>query len=56
MVYQIGTGADGSERRFLFVSQSFERLTGMAADAGWLSLEDSDALDTACRSCFVLIS
>jgi PAS domain S-box-containing protein len=32
MVYQISTGADGSERRFLFVSQSHEQLTGISAD------------------------
>jgi PAS domain S-box-containing protein len=31
MVYQISTGADGSERRFLFVSQSHEALTGVPA-------------------------
>jgi PAS domain S-box-containing protein len=33
MVYQMSTGADGSARRFLFVSQSHERLTGIAAEA-----------------------
>jgi PAS domain S-box-containing protein len=33
MVYQISTGADGSERRFLFVSQSIEKLTGVPAAA-----------------------
>src|SRR5688500_8870593 len=33
MVYQVSTGRDGSERRFLFVSQSCERLTGYAAEA-----------------------
>jgi PAS domain S-box-containing protein len=33
MVYQISTGADGSERRFLFVSQSIEKLTGIPAAA-----------------------
>ncbi len=33
MVYQISTGADGSERRFLFVSQSHEKLTGVPAEA-----------------------
>lgn len=32
MVYQISTGPDGSERRFLFVSQSHEQLTGIPAD------------------------
>jgi PAS domain S-box-containing protein len=31
MVYQISTGADGSERQFLFVSQSHEQLTGIPA-------------------------
>jgi PAS domain S-box-containing protein len=31
MVYQISTGADGSERRFLYVSQSHEKLTGVPA-------------------------
>jgi PAS domain S-box-containing protein len=33
MVYQVSTGRDGSERRFLFVSQSCERLTGYPAEA-----------------------
>jgi PAS domain S-box-containing protein len=33
MVYQIRTGADGTERRFLYVSQSHEKLTGIAAEA-----------------------
>jgi PAS domain S-box-containing protein len=33
MVYQISTGADGSARQFLFVSQSHERLTGIPAQA-----------------------
>jgi PAS domain S-box-containing protein len=33
MVYQVSTGRDGSERRFLFVSQSCERLTGFPAEA-----------------------
>ncbi len=33
MVYQIATGRDGSERRFLYVSQSHEKLTGIAAEA-----------------------
>jgi PAS domain S-box-containing protein len=33
MVYQIATGRDGSERRFLYVSQSHERLTGIPAEA-----------------------
>jgi PAS domain S-box-containing protein len=33
MVYQITTGRDGSERRFLYVSQSHERLTGLPAEA-----------------------
>jgi PAS domain S-box-containing protein len=32
MVYQISTGRDGSDRRFLFVSQSNERLTGVPAE------------------------
>lgn len=33
MVYQIATGAGGSDRRFLYVSQSHEKLTGVPADA-----------------------
>jgi PAS domain S-box-containing protein len=33
MVYQIATGRDGSERRFLYVSQSHETLTGIPAEA-----------------------
>jgi PAS domain S-box-containing protein len=33
MVYQVSTGRDGSERRFLFVSQSCEKLTGYPAEA-----------------------
>ena len=33
MVYQLSTGRDGSERRFLYVSQSHERLTGVSAEA-----------------------
>jgi PAS domain S-box-containing protein len=33
MVYQVSTGLDGSERRFLFVSQSCEKLTGHSAEA-----------------------
>jgi PAS domain S-box-containing protein len=33
MVYQITTGRDGSERRFLYVSQSHEQLTGLSAEA-----------------------
>ncbi|HEY0411743.1 MAG TPA: PAS domain S-box protein [Allosphingosinicella sp.] len=33
MVYQLTTGRDGSERRFLFVSQSCETLTGYSAEA-----------------------
>ena len=33
MVYQIWTGPDGTERRFLYVSQSHEKLTGIAAEA-----------------------
>jgi PAS domain S-box-containing protein len=33
MVYQVSTGVDGSERRFLFVSQSCEKLTGHRAEA-----------------------
>jgi len=32
MVYQIATGRDGSERRFLYVSQSHEKLTGVPAE------------------------
>jgi PAS domain S-box-containing protein len=31
MVYQIGTSDDGAERQFLYVSQSFEKLTGYPA-------------------------
>ena len=33
MVYQISTGRDGTERRFLYVSQSHEKLTGVPAEA-----------------------
>jgi PAS domain S-box-containing protein len=33
MVYQISTGRDGSDRRFLYVSQSHEKLTGIPAAA-----------------------
>ena len=33
MVYQVSTGHDGTERRFLFVSQSCEKLTGYPAEA-----------------------
>ncbi len=33
MVYQISTGRDGTARKFLFVSASHERLTGVSADA-----------------------
>jgi PAS domain S-box-containing protein len=33
MVYQVSTGRAGEERRFLFVSQSCERLTGHPAEA-----------------------
>jgi PAS domain S-box-containing protein len=33
MVYQVSTGRDGRERRFLFVSQSCEKLTGYPAEA-----------------------
>lgn len=33
MVYQIATGPDGNERRFLYVSQSHEKLTGVPASA-----------------------
>jgi PAS domain S-box-containing protein len=33
MVYQLSTGRAGEERRFLFVSQSCERLTGHPAEA-----------------------
>jgi PAS domain S-box-containing protein len=32
MVYQIATSKDGLDRRFLYVSQSFEALTGIPAD------------------------
>ena len=31
MVYQLATGRDGSERRFLYVSRSHEKLTGVPA-------------------------
>ncbi|HEX8191547.1 MAG TPA: PAS domain S-box protein [Allosphingosinicella sp.] len=33
MVYQVYTGVDGTERRFLYVSQSFEKLYGLPAEA-----------------------
>ena len=33
IVYQISTGRDGTERRFLYVSQSHEALTGIPAEA-----------------------
>jgi PAS domain S-box-containing protein len=33
MVYQIATGADGAARRFVYVSQSHEQLTGISAEA-----------------------
>ena len=33
MVYQIATGRDGSERRFIYVSQSHDKLTGVPAEA-----------------------
>ncbi|HEU0045431.1 PAS domain S-box protein [Sphingomonas sp.] len=33
MVYQIATGRDGGERRFLYVSQSHLKLTGVPAEA-----------------------
>ncbi|WP_132256212.1 hybrid sensor histidine kinase/response regulator [Methylobacterium segetis] len=33
MVYQIAMDRDGSRRRFLYVSQGFERMTGVAAEA-----------------------
>jgi len=33
MVYQVTTGRDGTDRRFLYVSQSHERLTGVPAEA-----------------------
>jgi PAS domain S-box-containing protein len=33
MVYQINTGRDGSDRRFVYVSQSHEKLTGVPAEA-----------------------
>jgi PAS domain S-box-containing protein len=32
MVYQVSTGRDGEERRFLYVSQSHEKLTGVPAE------------------------
>ncbi|MEE7468280.1 PAS domain-containing protein [Methylobacterium oryzae] len=32
-VYQLATGPDGADRRFLYVSQGFERMTGVAAEA-----------------------
>lgn len=32
MVYQVTTGPDGSDRKFVFVSQSHEKLTGVAAE------------------------
>jgi len=31
-VYQVSTGRDGSERKFLYLSQSYERLTGVPAE------------------------
>jgi PAS domain S-box-containing protein len=33
MVYQLATGVAGAERRFLYVSQSHEKLTGVPAEA-----------------------
>jgi PAS domain S-box-containing protein len=33
MVYQIATGADGLARRFIYVSQSHEQMTGIPAEA-----------------------
>ena len=33
VVYQLRTSADGMDRRFLYVSQSHERLTGVSAEA-----------------------
>ncbi len=33
MVYQIQSGKDGGERRFVYVSQSYEKLTGIPAEA-----------------------
>jgi PAS domain S-box-containing protein len=33
MVYQLTSGVDGTERRFLYVSQSHEKLTGIPAEA-----------------------
>lgn len=33
MVYQIATGRDGRDRRFLYISQSHEKLTGVPAEA-----------------------
>ena len=32
-VFQLATPLDGSDRRFLYVSQGFERMTGVAAEA-----------------------
>ncbi|KQO86648.1 histidine kinase [Methylobacterium sp. Leaf92] len=36
MVYQIAMDRDGSNRRFLYVSRGFERMTGMSAEAALL--------------------
>jgi PAS domain S-box-containing protein len=56
MVYQVSTGHDGSERRFLFVSQSCEKLTGHPAEAvladasvayGMIEPEDAAAIVAA---------
>ena len=33
MVYQLSTGVDGRDRKFLYVSQSHEKLTGIPAEA-----------------------
>jgi len=32
-VYQLATGLDGADRRFVYVSQGFERMTGVPAEA-----------------------
>jgi PAS domain S-box-containing protein len=33
MVYQVSTGKDGGDRRFVYVSQSYQKLTGIPAEA-----------------------
>jgi PAS domain S-box-containing protein len=56
MVYQVSTGHDGSERRFVFVSQSCEKLTGYPSEAvladasiayGMIEPEDAPTLAAA---------